>query len=46
MIKLIPADLFVSLFLLDITLDAQTLSAPVRNSAVVSMDLIVAVGEH
>lgn len=46
MIKLITADLFVSLLLLDLTLDAQTLAASIRNSSVASVDLIVAVGER
>lgn len=44
MMYLITADMFVSLFLLDRTLDAQTLA--VRSCSVMSMALIVAFGEH
>lgn len=42
----ITADLMVSLFLLDRTLNAQTLAASVRNFSVMSVDLIVAFGER
>lgn len=37
---------FVSLFLLDRTLNAQTLAASVRNFSAMAMDLIVAFGER
>lgn len=46
MIYSITADLMVSLFLLDRTLNAQTLAASVRNFSVMSVDLIVAFGER